>query len=329
MSFLKDLMQKAKLLIGGIGAQYRASPLGQFQQKAQDGSLLTSAANKYLGSGLTQAEVEANAYNSEEAQKQRDWEEYMSNTETQRRMDDYRAAGINPMMAAAGSGASTPSGAAATSVSPAGGSLSELFELALLPTQKKVMEAQAKNLEASAGEKETKSDFNTAKIDEIKQNIKESQQRIDKMIAEEQKIYSEVDLNAVRELHLYSEINLNDVTAENMEALRASQIALNNARTEEAKAAAGLSYMNMLYQKGLIDNGMCEKVAAKIAAETRLANSQGHALDEQATATAIANALKSGHYSETLDGTSVKKANLVAYRWSEIIGNILGVSLSN
>lgn len=53
-----------------------------------------------------------NEFNAAEAQKQRDWETYMSNTAVQRSMADYSAAGLNPLMAVPG-GAAVPSGASA------------------------------------------------------------------------------------------------------------------------------------------------------------------------------------------------------------------------
>ena len=73
---------------------------------------------------------EANAFSAEEAQKNRDWQEEMSNTAIQRQMNDLQAAGLNPALAANYSGASTPSGsyasAQAAQVKPAGLDLSGL-----------------------------------------------------------------------------------------------------------------------------------------------------------------------------------------------------------
>lgn len=62
-----------------------------------------------------------NEFNAEESQKARDWSEQMSNSEVQRRMNDLKAAGVNPMLAysSGAAGASTPSSAAASSAGPA------------------------------------------------------------------------------------------------------------------------------------------------------------------------------------------------------------------
>lgn len=59
-------------------------------------------------------------FNAEEAQKNRDWQERMSNTQYQRAMADMKKAGLNPILAYTQGGAGVPSGATASGYAMSG-----------------------------------------------------------------------------------------------------------------------------------------------------------------------------------------------------------------
>lgn len=83
------------------------------------GNFLGGAASAIIGQniGLSKSEKQQNAFNAQQAQVNRDWQEKMSNTAFQRQVADMSAAGLNPQMmygSSSGSGASTPSGGVAS-----------------------------------------------------------------------------------------------------------------------------------------------------------------------------------------------------------------------
>ena len=112
---------------------------------------MKNLSKKFSSSGLTQAEVEANEFSANEAQKNRDFQQQMSDTSYQRGVSDMQKAGLNPALMYGGgaSGASTPSGAAATSVSPQQGmNMSDLMQIISLPLQMKQLNANVRKTEA-------------------------------------------------------------------------------------------------------------------------------------------------------------------------------------
>lgn len=99
-----------------------------------------------------------NAQNRREAERNRSFQEYMSNTSHQREVKDLKAAGLNPLLSATG-GASTPTGAQATMENVASGAISSALQAGRVKTELDV----AKQGIATAESAEKLNDANAAK----------------------------------------------------------------------------------------------------------------------------------------------------------------------
>lgn len=96
----------------------------QGQEAAMQGKYNSQSMIKQMGYNTLQAIMQgvynhiensvAMNYNSAEALANREWQEHMSNTAYQRAVEDMKKAGLNPILAFANGGASTPGGSAGT-----------------------------------------------------------------------------------------------------------------------------------------------------------------------------------------------------------------------
>lgn len=121
---------------------------------------IISAGASLLGGMFTkEGQEDTNVANAEQAARQMDFQERMSNTSYQRAVTDMRSAGLNPMLAYSQGGAGTPGGAMATMQNALGAGVQSAQAGARVAPDIEHVRSQAANLNADTENKAAQGDL--------------------------------------------------------------------------------------------------------------------------------------------------------------------------
>lgn len=232
-------------------------------------NMVGSITNQVTQDNLTGAQQQMNSFNAAEAQKQRDWQEQMSNTAYQRQVVDMQKAGVNPALAMSNGAASTPSGSAASSTSPfgAGISFSDIMQLIMLPLQKKLVRSQAELaskqgtaaiINAQANEQNAVSNERQAGASERQAGAAEMNARTNQFRAEIEKSRVE-NINALNDAEKKRIAEQTALISLQREQLPAQlQIAKQNADSDSKRAIAALETAQAAVQNAATNDRLAD-----------------------------------------------------------------------
>lgn len=204
-------------------------------------TVLGNILNRYTGNGLTDADIEANAFSAEqsalqrewssqEAERARDWNEqmYAKYNSIGGKIQQAEQAGINPLFAVTenavspvSAGASAPGGSSAGSISPTSHGLTDLFG-SILGLMK--VRAEVQNIEADTKQKEADTEVSLKKLaSEIANINSQTDLNIQKVLESAtsiEKIKSDMNLNERQAEVFASQINYLDAQANYINAIK-------------------------------------------------------------------------------------------------------------
>jgi hypothetical protein len=165
-------------------------------------SIPRNLVNKYAGTGMTDADREANAFTAAQTMKQMQFQQQMRDTAYQAAVADMKKAGINPALAYQQGGADVPAGAAGNSVTPTQG---DLVGLAAQIAQLKLLGAQKRNIESVTAKNLQDVNESKSRIEQMRANIEHMAAQNSLLSANVQKLGLESDALSIANTYLERE----------------------------------------------------------------------------------------------------------------------------